>query len=374
MSEFLFPEKVRVINNAVDYPITYKNAAGAEVAAASAVEADIFLFGKVKTSFLNKVTATRGLLPKKEQWTITAANASEIALAGSIPDGTKVKVEIVVKDTSRQWRNVRPEYKFGTTLYYTVVIDDADTTETFLWKLYKAINLGSYRERDFQLKATVEGSIDDAARTLDVIGLQFQERGLTIESFRVTGEDLETSTDVTAFAPVKTQEEYKGENYGYDLEFLEKLNYKNNMPYFFDDKERFDESATYTMFSFETNINRPDPKPSVYSERKRFVLYIKESSEMASYIEALADFFMTTPATRFPAMSGDGLTVTFNDAVALTNTNSASSASNLDSDHGVLTAKFGALAGTDPKLVEAQSVVLDDTLEDFILANFKTNA
>lgn len=376
MSEHLFPEKVRVINNSVDYPVTYKNAAGTTVAPTAATELEVFLFGKVKTSFLNKAVLTRGLTPKKEAWSIDSANTAEIELAAAIPNRTQVKVEIFVRDTSRQFRNVRPEYQFGVLpLYYSVSINETDTEENFLYKLFKAINLGSFRERDFQLKAVdLDGTLNDTAGTLTKLGLEFQERGLYIMDFRVTDEDLEVSDDVLTFAPVKTSTEFKGENYGTDLEFLEKLTYANNQPYFFDDKERFVDTATYTMVAFETNIGRPDPKPSVYSERKRFVLYIQENAEMAPYIEALADFFLTTPATRFPALRGDGLTVAFNSTAALTNTNAPSSATNLDVDHAVLKAKFGTLAGTDPKLVEAQSVVLDDTLEDFLLANFKTNA
>jgi len=373
MSEFLFPEKVRVINDPTSYPVTFKNAAGGTVAAAAAFEADIQFFGQVKTPFLRRATLTRGFSPQPETYSITAATATEIALAASIPNGTKAVVEIEVRTTSRAMEYVRPEYVFGENIRYSISIDEADTPNVFLYKLYKAMTLASYRERDFKIEATAT-NIDDVARTIDSLTMALTGRGAYVQSFKVTNEASEVSSDVTVFAPALVKKGSKGIGYGFELEFLEKLQYKNNTPYFFDDAERFDEKALYTMISFDTVIGRPsrEATPSTYSDYKRFVLYIKETN--TAYIKDLADFFLTTPATRFTSLDSNGLTVGFNDAVSLTNTNAASSATNLDSDHGILTARYGTLAAVSSKYVEAQMVVNDDTFDNFTLPGFKTNA
>lgn len=88
----------------------------------------------------------------------------------------------------------------------------------------------------------------------------------------------------------------------------------------------------------------------------------------------MCDFLLTDVATRATSLAADGLTVGFNDATAVTNAAAVSDANNANSAHLTLTALKGALAGTDPKYIEAQSVALDDSIDTFLLAKVKTNA
>lgn len=375
MSDIMIPEKVRIINKPSKYPITYKDAAGGTVAAAAAVEQDISLFGKTKIAQVENVSLTRGISPKKPVYQLNSGNTAEIQITGPIPANTTAYFKFKIETTNREFRLARPEYEFGQLLTYEVLLQTGDTDLEVLRKLYDVINAGAHRNRKYLVTAKVGSGGTLTATTLDILDIVVEENGMFLEDFSVEGEDDLVSQYVTVFNPTNTEQFLKGKGYGSDVEFREKMQYKNNVPYHFDFEEIPVDDALYTVVSWNIQINRPDPKSPDLSENIRHVVYVKEDATGASaYIDAIADFFLTTPATRATSLAADGIKVSFNDAAALTNTAVASSASNLDSDHGTLTPIFGALAGTDPKFVVAESVVIDDTLEDFMLANFKTNA
>lgn len=377
MAEFVLPDKVRIINDATKYPITYKNAAGATVAAASAVEAAIQGFGSYKIAHVKEVAMHRGCTPVLPSYTVTAATAAQITVPGTNPNGATVHFRMVLESTSRRLEVARlTGYEFDIPFEFPVVLDTNDTANKVLYKLFKSINGGAEFNRDQVIKATAT-NINDTTGTVDSIVITVDEPGDFIREFRAVGEDGLQSAYVTVFAPATTTQMVRALGWGSDVEFLEKLqggNYINT--YHYDTQEVPLQNSYYTEVSWKFSVSRPDPTSANLSNERTVVLYIQETAANETYIDTLADFLLTNLSTRGTAIENGKINVGFNysgNVTPLTTANTASTATNFDSDEGILTVYKGALNAASSYFI-AQVTAKSDTTDDFVLARFKANA
>lgn len=373
----LIPEKVRIINDPTKYPVTYAGGV-----AATAPEATIKGFsggmGKVKIAQLKNIAVIRGLEAQKPVYELNAATAAEITVAAAIPDGTKATFLITVEDTKRDLRYAQnSSYEFRKTYAYEITLNNGDTAGNVLFKLFNAINQGTRRNYDRPLIASVGTGGTLGAGTLDILAVTVQEEGKFINTkpkfTRVVGEDDKASNYITTFAFDNIVQFARGRNRGFDLEFLEKMQTNYLDMYGFDVSEVPLEGKLYTAVYWDYEVSRPHPHATDLAPISRNLLYIEETSG-GTYIDSLVDFLLTTPAARATSLVADGIVVGFNDAEAVTNAASASSGSNANSAHLTLTPILGTLAGTNAKYIEARSVAIDDTIDDFVIPKVKTNA
>lgn len=307
MSEYLIPEKVRIINNSANYPATYYDAAKAVVAPGSAVELDITGYGKVKTANLLEAKLVRGLSSALNSFEVNAATPAEITVAGAIPNDTRVTFLFRLETVNREMRLARPEYEFGETLVYNVNLKTGDTANIVLAKLYNSIMFGKHRNRDFLVTAVGTGSFDASGRATTLTKLEFSAvlPGTFIKWFKAEDVVNTDSEYVTVFNPTQTQAMIKGINDGSVVEFREKLIGYNNTPYFYDFPEIPIEGQLYTSVYFKFKINRPDPKSPHLSETVAMLMYLNEST-CGAYIDNLADFFNTFSDTVLTANVSGG--------------------------------------------------------------------
>lgn len=372
----LIPEKVRIINDATKYPVTYTGRA-----AATATDAIIKGFagglGKVKIASLNSIIIKRGLEAVKPVYQLNEATAAEITVGGSIPDGTKATFLITVEDTKRDLRYAQnSSYEYRKTYPYEVTLNTGDTAGNVLFKLYTAINKGDRRNYDKPLVASVGTGGTLGADTLDLLDVTVQEEGKFINEkakwTKVVGEDASASSYVTVFKFDNIGQFTRGIGRGFDLEFAEKMQVNNLDQYGFDVGEVPLEGKLYTAVYWDFTVSRTHPYAVDKAPISRNLMYIEESN--SAYIDELIDFLTINVSTRATSLAADGLIAGFNDAEVVTNSAGVSSASNANSAHMTLTPLYGALAGTDAKYVEVQSVALDDTIDTFLTPKLKTNA
>lgn len=362
----LIPEKVRVLNKPSQAPITFLDAAGVATTAAAAVTMDIEGYGKTKIADVTKVSIQRGTQPVKSEAEVTITSAS------GIPANTSVYLEVIVETTNREFRLARPDYEFGQKLRYKVTGDGTITDATTLAAAFEAsIESNLYRNRKLLVSASAAaGVLTLTAETED--GYSISQRGLYFESIKLVSETGGISTDASIVPVITAGTE--GIGYGSDIEFKEKLQGKNNTPYFFDREEIPYETSLYTEISWEFSISRPDPKAHDLSPKTRHVLYLEETA-MDAVIDDVADFFLT--GIRATSLEDTGLKVGFNDAEAFTNTAAASdeTTGQVDSDVATIVPIVGALAGTDPKYVVIEQVgTIDAVTTTLMLTRFKENA
>lgn len=307
MSEFLLPEKTRIINTVNRFNFRFLDNNNVPTAAASATQLDIQSYGKFRLNQIKNAKLVRGQFPVREKWSITASDSSEISLAGSIPNNVYAHVEIVVRSSRRQFALARPEYEFGRTFTFSVMLNTGETPATFLAKLYNAmVILRNDKNRDLIVApgSGTTGTIspNGVATSLNELEIELMERGSYVESFRVTNDNGAPSSYVTIFNPTRIQNASEGIGYGYDVEFTEKMVPFNNAPYGFDFADIPHENELYTEVSWIYDVsNRPDPKSSLLSNQLSMVLYINENA-CKPLIDNLADFFNQVPGTQFSAV------------------------------------------------------------------------
>jgi hypothetical protein len=307
MSEFRLEDKTRIINSPTRYNFRFLDNNNNVTAAATATQLDIQGYGRFRLSNIFGARLTRGQFPTTEKWSLTAATPAEITISGPIPNNTYVHVEMVVRSSRRALALARPEYEFGRTFTFSVMLSTGETANTFLAKLYNSIvTLRNDKNRDLFIApgSGTAGTIsaNDVATTLTELEIELLERGSYIESFRVTNDNGSPSNYVTIFNPTRIQDSSEGIGYGSDVEFREKVTGNNNIPYGFDFADIPHETELYTEIYWGYDVsNRPDPKSSRLSNRPTMVLYMKESS-CEPLIDNLADFFNQVPGTQFSAV------------------------------------------------------------------------
>lgn len=376
MSQYLLPEKVRIVNDSSRFTATYLDAAGAATTAAAAVEVSVYQYGKTKTSQVKRVQIIRGLAPQKPKYSVTAATAAQITI-GTPVTGQKVYFEFKLESSDRQFLLARPEYEFGSTRVYEIVLTTGDTAGNILYKLYDAINSNSEvtRLNEPVLKASVGTGGTLGSGTLDIISFDVQLDNVYISSFRATGEDSLTSTYVTVWSPVVATEFVAPKGRGKEVEFREKMQAFNNTPYYKDFDEIPIHNAYYTMVAWEIAISRTPIAPYDLSSTVRHAVFLNEST-CSSIIDNLCDFFLTTPSTRLTALETiAGVVVGFNDAEAITTAANAA-ATEIDSTDYSVTYVKGQASGTAAKylLLEALANPADAEGNATVLSKVKTNA
>ena len=369
MSTILIPEKVRVLNQPSQATFAFRTAAGAATTAAAAVQLFVSSIGLTKAAHVRKASLTRGLTFKKNQWNVA------FTVTATPTFNTPIYLEVVVETPNREMRAARPEYEFRQKLTYKILSDGTMSAAEASAQFANSVNSNAYRERDFMVVGDGTTTPGTLALTVETSpGYSESFRGAFIRSIKLVDQfGAPFNPAQVSIASTEVVKANRGINYGADLEFKYKLQRGNSGEYFFDREEIPYEKAYYTIVSWDMKVDRPDPKAHDVSEYVRMVLILNEAT-METVIDQLGDFFLTTPATKFTSMEATGLVVGANDAVALTNVNTASTATNLDSDHGTLVPVFGTLAAVAAKYVLAESVAIDDTLGDFMLPFFKTNA
>ena len=307
MSEFMFPEKSRIINTPNRYTFRFLDNSNAPTAAATATQLDVQGYGRFRLNQIGSVKMVRGQFPVREKWSLTAATAAEITVTGPIPNNTYAHVEMVVRSSRRSLILARPEYEFGRTFNFSILLSTGETAATFLAKLYNAIvALRNDKNRDLLIApgSGTAGTINanDFATSLTELEIELMERGSYIEIFRVTNDNNTPSNYITVFNPTRIQAGSEGIGYGSDVEFTEKVTGNNNMPYGFDFADIPREKELYTEISWIYDVsNRPDPKSAILSNRPPMLLYINESA-CESLIDNLADFFNQVAGTQFSAV------------------------------------------------------------------------
>ena len=369
MSTILIPEKVRVLNSPTQANVVFRNNAGATALPGVATQLFVDSIGLTKASHVKRVSLTRGLTFKQNTWSVAFTVTSTPTF------NTPLYLEVVVETPNREFRSARPEYEFRSTFRYKILSDGTLNAAEASSQFAASVNSNAYRNREFLV-------VGDGVTTPGTLVLSVQApqgysegyRGAFIRSIRLVNEQGSPfNPGQVSIVATETVKANRGINYGADLEFKYKLQRGNSGEYFFDREEIPYEKQYYTVAAWDIKVDRPDPKAHDVSEYVRVVLILNEAT-MESVIDNIGTFFLTTPATKFTALEPTGLVVAANDAVALTNTTAASSATNLDLDHGVLTPIFGTLAAVAPKYVMAESVAIDNTLSDFMLPLFTTNA
>jgi len=378
MADFLLPEKVRIVNDFTKYPTLFQNAAFGTVAAAAATQMNIRGFGITKIANVTNVTMTRGTTPSLNAYRITAGTT--LTVAASIPAGAAVTFVFDVNSITRRLHLARNSYyQFGQNLKYTVVMEQNDTAQKVLYKLYKAINANTDADPTYVIKATVGsgGVLNDTAGTLDILDVTLPEVGDYFQQLYTEGPDGFTSSYITAYAPALITPFFRGKGWGRDIEFLEKLKEGNSQdPRFFDFNEIPFESGYYTEIAWTFAVNRKGRFSTDLSNSCSFVLYVLENSANETVIDNIAAFFLTDPATRLVSAETDGIRVAFNvdgAATPLTNAAGVNGAQNMVPTHAVLTVLKGSLT-TAGSYVIAESVTKEDTMDAFMLARFQANA
>lgn len=378
MSEFLIPDTVRVINTASNYPLELRDAADAVTA--TATDATGFRVQGVvntvtKLADITKFRIKRGLSAQQAQYTVAAA---DLTVAGTVPENSKVFFEFFVENINRSARTNRGTgYEYGVRpMQVDVTIGSADTAATVLGKLHAGINAFANLGRDFIFTSTVTAGTETAPTA---IRLDFVEPGTFLKSTKVLGEDNRDSTLVTGFpaAVTNTVKVSKGIGTGGRLEFYQKIKEGNAADVrFFDFGEIPDEGSLYTEIAWTVEYNRKDPKSSELSNKKTFVLYVRETTGEA-YVDAFADLLLSganlAKMTKLEAEGG--VTVGFNDAEAITAAANAA-AGELDNTDYKITYRLGQDSGTDPKYLTLESIAVPADAEGnaTVLAKVKENA
>jgi len=299
-SYFQIPEKVRVINNIAKTPISFRNAANAVVAATGAATLSIDGFGRFDLTNIQNATLARGLTPRLQTWSITAATAGEITVVAPASP-TRVWVKIDLESTGRDFATARNQYEFGRTIELEVTANVGETAGTLSAKIYNAlfVNTLSGTQKNIFIKpgANTAGTfVNGAATTMTELEIQSANRDYYIRSFVITSDTGLASTVLTVFAPTETVPFNKGINYGSDVEMRQKRTTFNNWAYGWDTDEIPAETALYTSIYFEVIPSRVQKQDSNLSDRNRFVLFLNEDT-CEPTIDNLADFFNQLGAT-----------------------------------------------------------------------------
>lgn len=293
MSEILIPEKVLVCNNTTKYPMQFLDNANTPAPSGTATQLDVRGYGRFPLSRLSNAKLVRGLSPRNEKWSITAATPTEITLTGPVA-GAIVVVEFFVESTRRQFVLARPEYEFGRLFSFQIRLSAGETEATFLAKLYNSLTVelnDKNRELIVKSGSGTTGTFNGVkATSLTELELEVNLRGAFIKWFKVSNVDGTPSNFVTVFNPTRIQEMSAGIGYGSDVEFKEKVTGNNNTPYYFDFTDIPQEDTLYTEISFDLLANTQDPQSSLLSRRSRFVMYLNENT-CESNIDNLADYF-----------------------------------------------------------------------------------
>lgn len=300
MSEILIPEKTRIINQASDYPVVFRDATGAVVTPDAATEFSMQGFGTTKLANVTRALLSRGLQPIQPVYNVTAATAGEITVvAPAAGKDYVVQVKFEIETTNREFVLARYAYEFGRTETFNLLLNSGDTAATVLAKIIQSIKAFNNKVREELISYSLEGGTEEVPTGLNITTVL---RGTYLKNFRIEKEVDDDPNIITVFNPTVTDAGTSGIGYGSDIEFREKMQYKNNMPYFYDFKEIPVENALYTQIYWEFEAARRDPKSSVTSDRIRQVLWIQENGANEAYIEAFGDFFDQYADTIFKAL------------------------------------------------------------------------
>lgn len=294
MSSHLIPEKVQVVNLPKQWIPEYYTSEGVSEAASAADQMYVPGFGTTKISQVKKLGLFRGTDPVQNVYRVLFSAAADAGL----PANTKVYFDVDVETTNREFRLARPEYEFGQTLSYQIAVSGSEAATSLATKFAADVNSNAERERDFLITASVVNSSAVQLTVAQPEGYSTFFRGTFIDGITVLDEQGNTSSDIT-YTATETTPAFKGIGYGSDIEFKESLQSMKLTPYHHDNQEVPEEDSLYTVVSWEFDINRPDPKDPLLSNRLRHVVYIKESnSTLNSRVEDMATFFLTSASVR----------------------------------------------------------------------------
>lgn len=294
MSEILMPEKVLIRNTSTKYPIAFLDNNGTAVAATAATRFSVNGYGTFPVAQLSNAKLVRPLAPRFEKWSLTAATAGEITVAGSIPANTEVVVEMFVESTRRQFSLARPEYEFGQLFRFVINLNAGETAGTFLAKLYNSVMVEFESKQRELIVASGSGTAgtfaNGRATTLTELELEIPLRGAFVKYFRVSNKNGSPSSFITVFNPTRIVTMSPGIGYGSDVEFGNKLASYNNTPYHYDFDDIPTETGLYTEVSFSMTAATRDPQSSILSRNVRFVMFLNAAT-CETDIDNLADLF-----------------------------------------------------------------------------------
>lgn len=299
MSEFLLPEKRRVINSPSQLNLSFTNLAGAIVPASTASICNMEGFHTLRVPQTSNVRLVRGLANRRSSQELNSATGAQITV-GTVPAAnTRVSFEFNFQTTSRAARFARPEYEFAMKVVYNVNLQVGDTAAIVLAKLHNSMVVDrNARNRDLVINvvAPTTGTFATVDNATSITRLVFEadDEGTTFVGFKALGDNGLPSSVVTTFNPIVNQAFVRGVGRGSVIEFGNKTVGGNNSAYFPDFDEIPVQNQLYTEISFMTTIvpSVGQMNNSNMNNTSRFVLFLNESTcQSMLTTAALTGFF-----------------------------------------------------------------------------------